>query len=208
MSDASGERIENLGASAGWESEDGQIDDDADKRSRLDDKSGQPDGDATAEFEDIMSIRLTRAMIARHYPVSWFEEYVKNTWVRYLVGSERNQRIYRLLRVQDVGPPLPKPYKIEEDHFADCGLKLAYGDEVKEFNMDRISDGPCEQSEFKRLSIYCASVKVKLPTKAEVRIKAKQMAELTSRPLTEVPLRIYVGRLLFLLICILCHRAT
>ena len=114
--------------------EDGQFtkDDQEEERERrlLNSSSSKsvPD-DVVATQEDLTKVWLTRDKIAKYCMFRWFEDWVKGlwydtrlfytltalplgTWVRYLIGQEGNQPVYRLCEVQS-GYPLLSPKGLE-----------------------------------------------------------------------------------------------
>lgn len=100
------------------EEEDGQItkyEEEEEKDRKLFAKQPNPD-DEPITLEDLSACRLTRDMLARHCMAPWFEDYVKGKfhpaptpsqlkaphaggWVRYLIGQENNEPVYRLCEV-------------------------------------------------------------------------------------------------------------
>ena len=79
-------------------------------------------------------------------------------WVRYLLGQDNEQPVYRICEVQselsgittimfcasfhlDLGANLTKPYKIN-DTTVNQTLELKHGKSLKAFNMDKVSNAP------------------------------------------------------------------
>lgn len=101
------------------ESEDGQItrlEQEEEKERKLFNKP-VVDEDQPVGIEDLEKIRLTRDMLAKYCMAPWFEDYVKGdishlsqlsrplaemyagAWVRYLIGSEGGQPVYRICEI-------------------------------------------------------------------------------------------------------------
>ncbi|KAI0767468.1 hypothetical protein C8Q74DRAFT_960075 [Fomes fomentarius] len=49
-----------------------------------------PEEEPPITLEDLKSCRLPRAHITRYCMAPWFDEFVKGTWVRYLIGVEND----------------------------------------------------------------------------------------------------------------------
>jgi len=64
--------------------------------------------------------------------------------VRYLIGDERGEPVYRICEVVDLGVNLVKPYKINEKTI-DKNFELRYVDTTRLFPMDKTSNGPFTQ---------------------------------------------------------------
>lgn len=83
----------------------------------------------------------------------------EGAWVRYLIGQENGQAIYRICEItstcseppclvlcmfifntpEDLGPDLVKPYKID-DKTVNHAFELKHGKSVRLFNMDKVSN--------------------------------------------------------------------
>ncbi|TEB25534.1 hypothetical protein FA13DRAFT_1756583 [Coprinellus micaceus] len=131
----------------------------------------EPEDTTPATVESFNRCRLTRDLVAKWCLSPWFREYVKGAWVRYLIGNEENQPIYR-------------PYKVN-DRAINHAVELKHGKSIKVFNMDRISNSPFTDREFDRLSRTCKQEGVSLPTRKELQKKHEQMRELEKQPMTE-----------------------
>jgi RNA polymerase-associated protein RTF1 len=100
------------------EEEDGQIskmEQEEEKERKLLNK--QNPGDEPITLEDLNKCRLTRDMLAKNCMAPWFEDYVKGmvrpvhirsqsrfilsqeAWVRYLIGQENGQPVYRICEI-------------------------------------------------------------------------------------------------------------
>jgi len=165
------------------EEEDGQItkyEEEEEKDRKLFSKQPNPD-DEPITLEDLTSCRLTRDMLAKHCMAPWFQEYVKGGWVRYLIGNENNEPVYRLCEVMNLGANTPRPYRIN-DRTVNLTLELRYGKSVKAFVMDRVSNAKFNAKEFDRLSIVCTVDEVRLPSKRHLEKKLHSLTSSLHKP--------------------------
>jgi RNA polymerase-associated protein RTF1 len=123
----------------------------------------------------------------------WFEDYVKGGWVRYLIGQENNEPVYRLCEVTNLGANLARPYKINE-RTVNQMLELKHGKSVKTFHMDKVSNATFDAKEFDRLSKTCAVDEVRLPSKRQLEKKVAQLHKLATQPMTESDITAMVAR--------------
>ncbi|KAI0827453.1 plus-3-domain-containing protein [Trametes gibbosa] len=174
--------------------EDGQItkyDEEEERDRKLYGKSN-PD-DEPVSLEDLNKCRIGRNQIAKHCMAPWFEDYVKGAWVRYLIGQENNQPVYRICEVVDIAANLVKPYKVN-DQTVNQELELKHGESTRRFAMDKVSNAPFEQKEFERLVKVCEVEKVKLPTKRQLEKKVAQLEKLANQPMTESDIAAMLAR--------------
>lgn len=121
--------------------------------------------------------------------------------MRYCIGVDNGQSIYRICEIADL-VDTPKVYKVDEQSF-NQNFVLKHGSSLKEWPMDRTSNGPFEpvrsqpsglstgvdlwvQVEFDRLTKSAEHDKVKLPTKKELNKKSEEMTKLSTAIITEV----------------------
>ncbi|KAI0719836.1 plus-3-domain-containing protein [Cerioporus squamosus] len=177
------------------EEEDGQFtkDDEEEERDRRLFSKLAPEEEPPTTIEDLGTCRLTRIDVAKHCMKPWFDEYVKGAWVRYLIGNEGGQPVYRLCEVSDISATTVKPYKVD-DQLVNQELELKHGESIKRFPMDKISNGRFEPKEFERLVKSCENDKVKLPTKRQLEKKAAQMQRLATQPMTESDIAAMLAR--------------
>ena len=64
--------------------------------------------------------------------------------MRYLIGNESGQAVYRICEIADFASTTVKPYKVE-DQTVNQELELKHGSSSRRFPMDRISNGPFEE---------------------------------------------------------------
>ncbi|KAG6834706.1 hypothetical protein H0H93_007894 [Arthromyces matolae] len=125
------------------ESEDGQIskfEQEEEKDRKMFNKPPSPT-DQPATLDDLEKCRLSRDMLAKHCLAPWFQDYVQNGWVRYLIGQENGQPVYRICQVANLGVDPVKTYRIN-DKQADQTLELKHGKSIKPFPMDKVSNAP------------------------------------------------------------------
>ncbi|KAI6126770.1 hypothetical protein F5141DRAFT_997060, partial [Pisolithus sp. B1] len=190
------------------EEEDGQIskyEEEEERERKLYSKKSDPD-DEPITLSDLGTCRLTRDMLAKYCMAPWFEDYVKGeskhevptqpylgAWVRYLIGNEDNQPVYRLCEIINLGANLVRPYKIN-DQTVNQTLELKHGKSVKGFTMDKVSNAIFDSKEFERLVKVCAVDDVKLPSKRQVEKKAAQLEKLSTQPFTESDISAMLAR--------------
>lgn len=181
---------QDMDISSDEDSEDGQItkSDQEEERERrllgLTSKKEAAEDNSPATVEDFNRCRLTRDLVAKWCMAPWFNKYVQDAWVRYLIGNREGEAVYRMCCIQGVSNESTKPYKVNE-RTVNQMVDLQHGKSVKAFNMDRISNAPFSQSEFDRLSHTCTKEKVKLPTKKELQTKSEEMRKLQTQPMTD-----------------------
>ncbi|THU95934.1 plus-3-domain-containing protein [Dendrothele bispora CBS 962.96] len=148
---------------------------------------GKPTSTSVSDNEptnmtDLENIRLTRGHLAKHCMAPWFEEYVKGAWVRYLIGNESGQPVYRICEI--VGLSDSKPYKIDGVAF-DKHAELKHGKASRTFPLDRVSNSGFLPKEYERLTKTYNSESIKLPTKAVAERKRAELRRLETQPMTE-----------------------
>ncbi|THH04540.1 hypothetical protein EW145_g5445 [Phellinidium pouzarii] len=146
--------------------------------------------------EDLEKCRLPRDNLVKYAKMPWFEEYAKGSWIRYLIGqdpSNPNQPVYRICEITNLGANLAKPYKIDNELF-DTNLELKHGKSVRAFPMDRVSNAPFTEDEWRRFKIVLEHDKIKPPTKRSIERKVQQNFKLMEQPLTETDVAAIVAR--------------
>ncbi|KAF4613299.1 hypothetical protein D9613_011058 [Agrocybe pediades] len=118
---------------------------------------------------------------------------VPYAWVRYLIGQENGQPVYRICQIINLAPDFVKPYKIN-DQTINQAVELKHGKSVRTFNIDKVSNGPFQEKEYDRLVKVCAAEDVKLPTKQALERKVAQMGRLVSQPMTEADITAMLAR--------------
>ncbi|KAG6915157.1 hypothetical protein DXG01_012974 [Tephrocybe rancida] len=177
------------------ESEDGQItkyEQEEEKERKMFSKAVIPD-DQPASIEDLEKCRLSRDLLAKHCMAPWFQDYVQNAWVRYLIGQENGMPVYRICQISNLGVDNVKTYRLN-DKQADQALELKHGKSVKPFPMDKVSNSPFQQKEFERLVRVCNNEDVKLPTKRILEKKVADMRKLVEQPITESDINAMLAR--------------
>ncbi|KAJ6481888.1 hypothetical protein C8R45DRAFT_1003367 [Mycena sanguinolenta] len=150
-----------------------------------DDKEKEQDGPLTSEY--LLKIALTRDALVKHTASPWFEQIVTRAWVRYCIGQDpdkNGEQIYRVCQVIDFAPA-PKPYKLAENKMVKEVFVLKHGKAERQWPMDRVSNSPWTQDEFKRMMDTCATEKVQLPSRKEVDDRFNEMQDLITKPITD-----------------------
>ncbi|TFK31406.1 hypothetical protein BDQ12DRAFT_694203 [Crucibulum laeve] len=143
--------------------------------------------------QDLERCRLTRDAIAKHCMAPWFEDYITHAWVRYLIGAENGQPVYRICEVKNLAADLVKPYKIN-DKTVNQAFELKHGKSVRNFTMDKVSNAPFTEREWDRLTKTFITEDLKLPTKRTVDDKIAQMQKLATQPMTESDINAMLAR--------------
>lgn len=104
--------------------------------------------------------------------------------MRYLIGSEHGEGVYRICEISNLGADCVKPYKVN-DQMVNQEFELKHGKSSKFFLMDKVSNGPFESKEFERLTKVCNAEDVKLPSKRLLEKKVAQREKLVTQPMTE-----------------------
>mmetsp|Transcript_3977 Transcript_3977/g.8512 ORF Transcript_3977/g.8512 Transcript_3977/m.8512 type:complete len:659 (-) Transcript_3977:296-2272(-) len=98
------------------------------------------------ELPDVLSMQLTRSVLAKWALEPYFEQAVKNSFVRLYLGSSAHGRTYRLCQV--IGVDDCAEYDVEQAKGVDKVLNLAFGSSSRNWKLDRISNGPITASEY------------------------------------------------------------
>ncbi|KII91654.1 hypothetical protein PLICRDRAFT_696659 [Plicaturopsis crispa FD-325 SS-3] len=176
------------------EEEDGQITkyEEAEEKDRRLLNKANPDEEPIT-IEDLNSVRVTRDMLAKYAWAPWFEDYAKGAWVRYLIGQEGGQPVYRICEIFNLAADKVKPYKVN-DKIVDQAFELKHGKSVRQFLMDKVSNTPFDAKEFDRVVKVCSSESVKLPTKRQLEKKAAALHKLANQPMTESDISAMLAR--------------
>ncbi|KAK7449230.1 RNA polymerase-associated protein rtf1 [Stygiomarasmius scandens] len=178
------------------EDEDGMISKTEQEEEREAKLFGKPSSSSVSDNEpitmtDLENIRLTRGHLVKHCMAPWFEEYVRGAWVRYLIGNENGQPVYRICEI--TGLTDSKPYKIDGVPF-DKHAELKHGNATRTFPFDRVSNSGFLPREYERLTKTYNSESIKLPTKAVVERKRAELRRLETQPMTENDLNHVLAR--------------
>ncbi|TFK29461.1 hypothetical protein FA15DRAFT_582199 [Coprinopsis marcescibilis] len=180
------------------DSEDGQFtksDQEDERERRLMGNHTKAEDKLPATLEDFNRCRLSRDMVAKWCLTPWFPNYVKNAWVRYLIGKDKDtgEDVYRICEVQELSPNPVKPYNVN-DRMINLAVNLKHGKALKQFNMDRISNSDISQREYDRLQRTYKTEKLEFPTRKALKHKAAEMQKLKSQPLTDSDISLMVKR--------------
>ncbi|KZT28301.1 plus-3-domain-containing protein [Neolentinus lepideus HHB14362 ss-1] len=149
--------------------------------------------DEPITLEDLEKCRLSRDLLAKHYLAPWFEDYIKGAWVRYLIGDQGGQPVYRICEITNLGANLTKPYPMN-NQMVNQLFELRHSKATKEWPMDRTSNSAFMPHEFERLLKTCEADKWKLPTKRQLQKKIEQLAKLPAQPKTESDISAMLAR--------------
>ncbi|KAG8809498.1 hypothetical protein FRC17_003411 [Serendipita sp. 399] len=177
---------------------DGDDDDDEDGRNRGSRKNSEKNKSAKEEekpltVSDLGRIQLTRTQLAKECMKPWFENYIKGAWVRYLIGQRDGAPVYRICEIKGLCPQIVLPYAVENE-MVNQQLQLAFGNSLRFFNMDKVSNGPFTEREFNRLVLTCQAERVILPTQSQINDKRDNIKECENRRLTEADVSAIISR--------------
>ncbi|KAJ7216412.1 plus-3-domain-containing protein [Mycena pura] len=190
------------------DSEDGQISrlDQEDERLGLGKK---PKGDSAPEPEEpltpetLQKITFTRSALAKHSASPFFEKILVGGWVRYLLGEQGSQRVYRICQIKSLLAVLvislatdaaPKPYKVTPEKTVQECFELKHGKAERVWQMDRASNEAFTADEFRRLLDTYTIEKIPLPTKKEVEERYAEIQKLMTKVLTEDDISAIIAR--------------
>ncbi|KAH8110223.1 hypothetical protein DFH11DRAFT_1746674 [Phellopilus nigrolimitatus] len=169
--------------------EDGQIS----KLEQQEERESRLLNKAKLTLEDLEKCRLSCNKLFKYALMPWFEDFVKGSWVRYLIGADQGQPVYRICEIANLGANPAKPYKIENEYF-DTSLELRHGAAIKVFPMDKVSNAAFTEDEWRRFKATCEHEKVKLPARRAIEKKLQQFDKLTSHSLTEADVTAILAR--------------
>ncbi|EPZ35869.1 plus-3-domain-containing protein [Rozella allomycis CSF55] len=138
-----------------------------------------------ADQKDIESIFLTRSRLEKWMFRSFFEDVVKGCFVRVSFKMDQNtkENVYRLAQIQDV-IRYRRVYKINGVS-TDKALSLKYGNDLKDFRLDILSNSFFTDKEYSKWKAYLDERKIKPPTKQFCVEKNQEIIEAKSTNLTE-----------------------
>ncbi|GLJ08916.1 hypothetical protein SUGI_0098580 [Cryptomeria japonica] len=121
-------------------------------RGDSDDSDAEGTNTNIPSFEDIKSITIRRSQLAKWFMEPFFEKIIVGCFVRIGIGISRSgQRIYRLCMVRNVdATDADKQYKFENritHKYLDC--VWGSDDSAARWQMERVSDSPPLEKEFK-----------------------------------------------------------
>ncbi|TIA91459.1 hypothetical protein E3P99_01051 [Wallemia hederae] len=134
---------------------------------------------------DIHKASISRTMLVDFCYAPFFEDFVKGTFVRYLLGQRDGKPDYRLCEVTGLGDSLVRPYAIEGNTMTNQQLLLRQGKSSKACNMDRVSNTRCTDREFDRFIAHAKDERAKVPTRKAVERVRLQIEDTRKRHWTE-----------------------
>ncbi|KZT38612.1 plus-3-domain-containing protein [Sistotremastrum suecicum HHB10207 ss-3] len=164
--------------------EDGEINRDEQREAKERESTDNQKKEAKITIDDMWNVTLSRDTILKQTENPWFEDFVKGAFVRYLIGTDQNESVYRLCEITNVGPDLVKPYKVN-DKLVNQLLELKHGKSVRLFTMDKISNSRVPQREYDRYLKTLDYEKLPPPTKRQLEKKHAQIQKLSEQSLSE-----------------------
>ncbi|CAG8741714.1 20456_t:CDS:10, partial [Racocetra persica] len=146
-----------------------------------DDERGEQNKDDDSDgitVDDIRDIQLTRHQFSDWVYKPFFEKIVTGCFVRLHIGLQNGKQIYRVCEIVGVEvPERVQPYLIDANDKVKTNkvLRLKHADAVKSWQMNIISNGKFEQSEFDRWTVTMKIKKLDLPTKEAIVKKKEQI---------------------------------
>jgi len=110
-------------------------------------KPGREHKSTAIQLVDIEKVRLSRDMLEKWVDQVYFEQTVKNCFVRTTVGASQNQHQYKMCQVEGVVNDPSSTYKLGQKQTTKL-LKVKYGSSIKTMPMNVISNSPFAETEF------------------------------------------------------------
>ncbi|KAJ7050440.1 plus-3-domain-containing protein [Mycena amicta] len=160
--------------------------DDADDARR--DKPERDKLDEPMSIEAMRRITISRDDLAKHSSSPFFEQIVVGCWVRYCIGAQNNQSVYRACQIRKLVPGV-KSYVIERHGRLPITMKYAFelkhGAAEKVWPMDRASNVELTPDEYNRAVGTYASEKIGFPTMREATERHMEMQKYVTKLATE-----------------------
>lgn len=139
----------------------------------------------SATTDDYRSVVLPRSRLARLCPAPWFESWVVDGYVRYLVGQNQGENQYRICRVKAVQDVPERVYRFEN---ASTSLRIVieHGKLEKTVTMEGVSDSPPSDRELNRLKAQLVTDGMEPLTIKEAQRLKERLDERTEYIRTEV----------------------
>ncbi|KAH8112323.1 hypothetical protein DFH11DRAFT_1728519, partial [Phellopilus nigrolimitatus] len=118
---------------------------------RLLNKAKLKDKDLT--LEDLEKCQLSRNKLVK---------YAVRSWVRYLIGANQGQPVYRICEITNLGTNPAKPYNIENEYF-DTNLELRHGTAIKVYPMDKVFNAAFTEADIATILVRKAELNHSLP---------------------------------------------
>ncbi|GAA5982096.1 hypothetical protein JCM10908_004739 [Rhodotorula pacifica] len=154
-------------------------DDDRTKKSRPT-KSGPP----IATYDELRGCQATRSHLADMCRAPFFDEWVKDAWVRFPLQDIPGQQERRYRLYQIAGVKHRETYRVEGNS-TDIILELRYGRVINPFRMDAVSNSPATRDEYTRMVATFQADKVPLPTPVQAKKRKEELDKHQTYRLTE-----------------------
>lgn len=163
-------------------------------KSGIDSKSGKgyapvsivnpaEDDNQQAVYSDYLRIFLRREDIAKVLHEPYLEDYLKGCYVKYLIGSNNNQPVYRACEIVGIGRT-EKAYKIgtaKGEEETKVYLKLSSKGEIADRRkLDKVSNHTITEKEIESQIEGLLAKKITPPTKRDIRVKRQRMKDFRS----------------------------
>ncbi len=139
----------------------------------------------SAGTDDYRGVVLPRSRLARLCPAPWFESWVVDGYVRYLVGQNQGENQYRICRVKAVEDVPDKVYRFENASTSKR-IVIEHGKLEKTVTMEGVSDSPPTDREINRLKAQLVTDNIDQLTVKEAAKLKERLDERTDYIMTEV----------------------
>ncbi len=126
---------------------------------------------------NINDCRVPRQSLEKWVNEPYFCDAVKDAFIKICVGNWEGKPVYRLSRVEGVSK-YKRTYKLGNT-YTDKALQLRFGNSVKQFRMDLVSNHTVSQREFDKWLTACVDGQVEVPGPKIIERKKEQVIHLT-----------------------------
>ncbi|KAF7330020.1 Plus3 domain-containing protein [Mycena kentingensis (nom. inval.)] len=152
--------------------------------------------DEPMSFEALRRITLTRDDLVKHSTSPFFENILVGAWVRYCIGNQNKEPVYRLCQIRRLVPAI-KPYEIERGGRRVTMLEafeLKHGTAEKVWSMAQTSNAEVMQEEYDRIVSTYAADKIGFPTTREATERHMDMQKYVNKVATEEDITSMIAR--------------
>ncbi|KAK9131736.1 hypothetical protein Scep_011264 [Stephania cephalantha] len=126
-------------------------------------------GKDALSIEDIKTVTIRRSKLAKWLLEPFFEEVVVGCFVRLGIGKDRNDNsIYRLCKVLNIDASDPDKQYVLEGKSTNKYLHVIFGKSEARWQMDRVSNSPPLEKEFKEWVAQMEKTGAHMPSKSEL----------------------------------------
>jgi len=129
-------------------------------------------------IQDILHITVSRTAIEAWIQQPFFEELIKNCFVKFLVGTHNGSKVYKLVEIIELEDC--EPYPLGTSGACSKMMRVALGDHQEISTLDKVSNQPITHAEFDfwfRTNYNSKSPETHIPTPDQIMKKAKKLQE-------------------------------